>query len=137
MNNKKSATPVVDANARLYLWNNNNNTEISVLFPILASSNLIEAVARLVGLSFIGKKTLVALLCRERGGLSGVVVHASETVTACRLRDGIVCITVDYVDRSNLNFPKATATVHLNDGTITLTGDSAMVKEIIKRLSGR
>lgn len=24
MNNKKSATPVVDANARLYLWNNNN-----------------------------------------------------------------------------------------------------------------
>lgn len=34
MNNKKSATPVVDANARLYLWNN-NNTEISVLFPIL------------------------------------------------------------------------------------------------------
>lgn len=105
MNNKKSATPVVDANARLYLWNN-NNTEISVLFPILASSNLIEAVARLVGLSFIGKKTLVALLCRERGGLSGVVVRASETVTACRLRDGIVCITVDYVDRSNLNFQK-------------------------------
>lgn len=59
MNNKKSATPVVDANARLYLWNNNNNnnnTEISVLFPILASSNLIEAVARLVGLSFIARK---------------------------------------------------------------------------------
>lgn len=24
MNNKKSATPVVDANACLYLWNNNN-----------------------------------------------------------------------------------------------------------------
>lgn len=137
MSMRKSVTPIVDANARVYLWNN-NNTEISVLFPILASSALIEVVARLVSLSFTGKKTLVALLCREvGGGLSGIPVPSREAVAVCQKRAGIVCVTVDYVDRRNLTLPKATATVHLSDGTITLTGDYSMVSEIIKRLSGK
>lgn len=137
MNTRKSAPPIIDANARFYLWNN-NNTEISVLFPILASSAWLEAVARIVSLSFTGKKTLVALLCRAvEGGLSGITVSSRETVAACHKRGGVVCVSVTYVDRSNLTLPKATAIVHLSDGTITLTGDYSMVSEIIKRLSGK